>query len=170
MFYVEIPKRSLCCVKGGEPFLPGSQYYSTIMLEEKGERYQREDYCMECWKKGHPSSDSQMISSWKSIVPIKKELSELPKRRDERALYLLKEILVNPNDSSTNSEAFILALFLARRRLIVLRQEVIREGKLPLCIYEVMETEEMLSIPKIPLSDLQVETLRLELAKKFHAK
>lgn len=172
MFQIEIPKRATCCVKGGEPLLQGAEYYSALVRGEGDEVYHRQDYCHSCWEKHNSDNPDHLHinSSWKSTVPLKKEVSELPKQRDARALYLLKEALHDQDTSAKIAEAFVLALYLARRRLIYLRQEMKREGKLPICFYEVAETEEMLCVPKIPLSDLQVETVQLELAKKFNAK
>ncbi|HEV8051940.1 MAG TPA: hypothetical protein VGP47_05550 [Parachlamydiaceae bacterium] len=171
MFQIEIPKRASCCVKGGELFLQGEEYYSSLVRVENEEVYQRLDYCPVCWEKTADLQASQhMSSSWKSTVPLKKEASELPKRRDDRALYLLKEVLAGQESNSSIAEAFVLALYLARRRLVFLRQEVKREGKLPLCVYEVAETEEMLCVPKLSIADLQVEKVQLDLAKKFNAK
>ena len=171
MFQIEIPKRAPCCIKGGEPLLHGSEYYSVLVLGESEGIFRRQDYCLSCWEQSADLNVSQqMNSSWKSTVPLKKEASELPKRRDDKALYLLKEILANQESKSTIAEAFVLALYLARRRLIFLRQEMKREGKLPVCIYEVADTEEMLCVTKISLSDLHIEEVQLELAKKFNAK
>lgn len=167
MFQIEIPRRATCCVKGGEPLLQGSDYYSALVRSDNEDIIQRQDYCLQCWQQVHDSE--QINGSWKSTVPLKKDPSDLPKRRDERALYLLKESLSAPESQSSIAEAFVLTLYLARRRLVILRQEMKREGKLPLCIYEVAETEEMLCVPKLPISDVQVENVQLELAKKFKA-
>ena len=167
MFQIEIPKRATHCAKGGEPLLHGTEYYSILSRQENGESYQRKDFCPSCWEKGGHSKE---ISSWKSVVPQKKEALELPKHKDERALFLLKEALANPESSENTAEAFVLALYLARKRLIVLRQEMLREEKVPICIYEVIETEEMLCVPKISVSNLRVEEVQAELSKKFNAK
>lgn len=169
MFQIEIPKRASSCVKGGEPLLQGAEYYSALVRGETDDIYHRQDYCQTCWEK-QCLDQAHISSSWKSTVPLKKEASELPKQRDARALYLLKEVLNDQDSSHKTAEAFVLSLYLARRRLVFLRQEIKREGKLPLCVYEVAATEEMLCVPKIPLSDLQVEKVQLELAKKFNAK
>lgn len=170
MFQIEIPKRASQCLKGGELLVQGMDYYSALIRSENEQVYLRQDYCPKCWEQEGGSQSAQaMNSSWKSMVPLKKEGSELPKRRDERALYLLKDILSSQLSPDTMEEAFVLALYLARRRLIYLRQEMKRGGK-PFCIYEVAETEEMLCVPKISLSDLQVEKVQLELARKFNAK
>lgn len=171
MFAIEIPKRAACCAKGGEPLLQGADYYSALVKDEAADAYQRQDYCVACWEKaGEHGVSPAVCSSWKSTIPLKKGASELPKRRDERALYLLKQALADQDSPYAVEEAFVLALFLARRRLIFLRQEIKREGKFPMSIYEVAETEEMLCVPKISLSDLQVEKVQLDLAKKFSEK
>jgi hypothetical protein len=165
MFHIEIPKRSSCCVKGGESLNPGSDYYSVLIKGDEEGVYQRQDYCVNCWSQAEQVPSGRSV--WKSRVPIKKEGSELPKQRDARALYLLKELLTNQITPTANAEAFVLALYLARRRLIVLRREVEREGQPPLSIYEVLETEEMVCVPKLSLSQLHVEQIQAELAKKF---
>jgi len=168
MYQIEIPKRAATCFKGGESFAQGVEYYSALVRGEHDDTYHRQDYCLDCWEKIQIQSKLPG-SCWKSAVPIKKETSELPKKRDARALMLLKEVLKDQDTSHKMAEAFVLALYLARRRLIFLRQEVRNVGKLPLCIYEVAETEEMLCVPKISLSELQVEDVQSELAKKFSA-
>jgi hypothetical protein len=169
MFQLEIPKRSLHCFNGGELLHPGTEYYSALFRGENENVCHRHDYCLACWNKSDCHSEVGQISSWKSVVPQKKDGSDLPKKRDERALYLLKKALCEPENNHSIAEAFVLALYLARRRLIVLRQEMIMEGKPPLCIYEVRDTEEMVCVPKIPISELEIEKLQMELAKKFNA-
>lgn len=165
MLQIEIPKRASHCFKGGELLNQGDSYYSALILGQNEHVYQRQDYCLTCWKECGQSIPA-MASSWKSIVPKKKEKSELPKRRDDRALYLLKEALANLEAEGAKEEAFVLSLYLARRRLIAVRQELMKEGK-PFSLYEVAETEEMFCIPKISLSELKIEKVQQELSKKF---
>lgn len=160
---IEIPKRSTCCIKHGEPFLQGHHYYSRLIRGEEEGIYLRQDYCENCWKQ----LDSPQGSSWKSMVPPAKTASELPKQRDERAIYLLKETLRDLERPGAEAEAFVLALYLARRRRLVLRQELEREGKLPLLVYEEMQKEEMIGVPKVALAELDVEKVQQELASKM---
>jgi hypothetical protein len=160
---IEIPKRSACCSKNGEPLQQGASYHSVLLKGDKEGDYLRHDYCETCWNQ----MESRHGSSWKSVIPIAKAASELPKQRDERALFLLKETLRDLERPGAVAEAFVLALYLARRRRIVLRQEMPREGKLPLSVYEVTETEEMIGVPKIVLAELDVEKVQQELAQRF---
>ena len=169
MFQIEIPKRGAVCAHHGEALTPGSEYYSALKAGEQEGLLSRKDYCAACWETLQQNKQLlDVISSWKSMVPPKKEGSDLPKQRDERALYLLKEALASSEDR--RDEAFVLALYLARRRRLYLRQELKRANQPPASIYEVAETEEMLCVPKVSLSQLQVETVQIELAKKFNAK
>lgn len=165
MFQIEIPKRASRCFKGGEQLNQGESYYSALISGEKEHVYQRQDYCLLCWEGNHEKIPG-MLSSWKSAVPFKKEESELPKQRDERALYLLKEALADQENPAAKEEAFVLALYLARARLMTLRQEM-KKGEVPFSLYEVLETEEMLCVPKISLSELRIEKVQQELSKKF---
>lgn len=163
LFQVELPRRAPVCAKGNEPLLPQMDYYSTLIKdEEKG--FVRQDFCPACWemfvkqeavKQGH--------SYWKSKVLPKKPLVITAQNRDERVFELLKESLAS---EELAAECFVLALYLARRRLIALRQEIKQEDGIAL-LYEVYDTEEMLCIKKQNLSSLQIETIQQSIAKKI---
>lgn len=165
-FQIVIPRRAPTCSRAFEPFTPGMEFHSVLKEGDDGE-YVRLDYCLKCWEKHREeSAQEQIASSWESTVPLKKEASDLPKQRDARALYLLKETL-NHSDSDSIAEAFVLSLYLARRRRLLSRQEMKLADGRPAMVYEVAETEEMLCVPKLPLSELQVEKVQQALAKKF---
>ena len=168
MFQIEIPKRDSQCSLGGELMAPGLEYYSALKINEGQESYKRLDYCVPCFERLQKENKrgSYIGSFWKSTVPKKQALSELPKKKDDQALLLLKEALSSSEDLA-EEEAFLLSLYLARRRKITYRQELLRFGKI-FSLYEVVETEEMLAIPKIDLSLLEIKTLQIKLAKKFN--
>lgn len=166
IFTIEIPKRNSVCARGQETLLPGMEFYSILKESSEG-GYIREDYCLACWKHISSEIDLNMIRSlWKSKVPTKKEVSELPKQRDARAMYLLKDALTRQSVQDYQ-EAFLLAMYLARKRLIYFRQDLILEDGYPASLYEVAETEEMLCVRKVNLSTLEIETLQPILAAKF---
>lgn len=166
MFQIEIPKRASHCVKGGEFLNQGDSYYTALISAQNEYAYERQDYCLTCWE-AIDLPNQAIASSWKSVVPFKKDKSELPKRRDDRALYLLKEALSDQEGEGAKEEAFVLSLYLARRRLITVRQELMKGG-FPYFLYEVAETEEMLCVPRIFLSDLRIEKVQQGLSKKFN--
>lgn len=152
-FYQEIPRRAHICTAGEERLEPGMEYFS--ILNENG---QRSDFCPSCWKQEFLNGAR---SYWKSIVPTKAQENPLPKTRDARVLHLLKEALAE----QSFDEAFVLALYLARKRLLLLRNEIKEEM---MQVYEVAETEEMLCIKKFPLSELDTEKIQLSIAAKIN--
>jgi hypothetical protein len=167
LFQVEIPKRAAACHKGGETLEPGQEYFSLLAEGEVQGTYLRNDFCRACWDAmGNTPQTIHGAGSWRSTVPQGKMASDLPKKKDDRALFLLKEAL-NHQTPENIPEAFVLSLYLARRRLLAMRHEMIQPQRGAFSIYEVLETEEMLCVPKLSLSELQVEKLQLELAKKF---
>lgn len=165
-FQVDIPRRAACCARGQEEFLPGMEFYSVLDEGDEKGQFQRFDYCPLCWSQldvhaQHP----KLISYWKSKVPAKKLADDLPKQRDARVLALLKAAV--QHGQAGHDEAFVLALYLARRRLIVLRQELTLPEGGAASLYEVVESEEMLCVPRMPLSELQVEKIQQSLAAQL---
>lgn len=164
-FQIEIPRRAACCLKGQEEFQPGMEFYSILIEGEEKGRYQRHDYCAPCWNLIDVQTRyPQLVSHWKSRVPAKKLVDELPKQRDARVLALLKEAILHDR---SHDEAFVLALYLARKRLIALRQEMTLPDGKPGSLYEVLETEDMLCVPRMRLSELEVEKIQHSLAEQL---
>jgi hypothetical protein len=167
IFQIEIPKRGTVCACDQAPFTQGMELHSILTDAVDEGVYIRKDYCMSCWEKISPQIISEGVRSiWKSKVPAKKGISDLPKQRDARAMYLLKEALLRQGVDDF-AEAFILAMYLARKRLIYFRQDLILEDGQKASIYEVAQTEEMLCVRKIELSSLQIAKIQSGLAAKF---
>ncbi len=165
-YLFEIPRRAPACALGKEPFTAGMEYYSTLeTLQDSG--LERKDYCVSCWDNAaHKELLNKSLSHWKSKVQGKKDEHPLPQDRTERALELLRRALANVEETS-HEEAFVLALYLARRRKLYLRQELQQANGEWISLYEVAATEEMLAVKKIALSSLQTEKVQTSLAHKF---
>ena len=91
---------------------------------------------------------------WKAQIPVKPKIQT---NQAQRALELLREIYQEQKET-----AYILALYLQRQKLIVKRQELE-----DMIIFEVTDTEEMLSIKKTELTTLDIYHLQAEIAKKL---
>ncbi len=169
-FQIEIPKRGGHCTLGHEILSPGMEYYS-ILLSDDNKGYQRFDYCLACWENSAKEKFNQAAkTAWKAKVASKKEVEDLStKTRDEKAFDLLKEALQNPNEADW-AEVFVLALYLARRRILYLRQEIVQDDGSTLCVYEVASTEEMLPIIRKSLLQVNIEEIQLNLAQKLRIK
>lgn len=159
---IEIPRRSLHCALGNESLQEGMWYYS--VLEEEVRR----DYCCRCWmemgeKLPHPFWKAKVLTKTSSQ---KRQVVDFSRY----AFLLLKEALSKGNEEEAQEEAqeeaFVLALYLARKRQLILRSEMQRE-KETFFLYEVVETEEMLTVKKLDLSTVEAEKVQNDLAKKF---
>ncbi len=161
---LDIPRRSSICCEGAEAFVNGADYFSILDLSEKGDQLLRKDYCLSCWQKVSLNRNNHRF--WRGKVPDKKISTTLILDRNEKALFLLKAAL-ECSDESNHNEAFILALFLARHKKLMLRQELINAMGCRLMIYEIVATEEMIAVPKVELSTIETEKIQLILAQKF---
>lgn len=164
-FNIEIPKRNAKCSKEGEAFEPGAYYYS-LVIEEDEQLLIRHDYCAACWAKILEDEGllKDAVTHWKSIVPTKKDIKDLYANRDEKALALLKEAVKGLSEEDAQ-RAFVLSLYLARKKLIYLRKEVSSEDGHSLQLYEVAQTEEMIGVKKMALSSLQIEKVQKDIAQ-----
>lgn len=151
-FNLQIPKRSTSCCHGQELFSEGMEYYSFIQ-REKENTYLRHDYCKNCWNE----MQSPEKTFWKGKIQhkVKDEL----KSSEEMAMLYLEGILASPDKKQ---EAFILALYLVRKKILAFRKSI--DG---FDLYEKLETEEILAIPKVAISELNLADLQKSLAEKL---
>ena len=160
---LDIPRRNGDCTECRQKLSEGTPYYS--VLNELTENLSpRQDYCVSCWDRS-PQKLKLAKCHWKSRVPSKKEnpLSSLEK--EERALALLKEA-ISGKKLENEAEAFVLALYLARKRIIQFRQEIEEFGQ-TYSLYEIIETEEMLPVKKIQLGTIDIVKIQAEIANKL---
>ena len=149
---LQIPKRSSCCAHGKEPFKEGMEYYSFIQ-HEKDNIYVRLDYCQNCWEEMKLPEKT----FWKG--KIQRKIDNILKSAEESAMLYLEEIL---SHQDKKAEAFILALYLVRKKLLAFRKSIEEFD-----LYEKLETEKMLAIPKILISQLDLVLLQKNLAEKL---
>lgn len=165
-FPIEIPKRAHVCAKGGEALEAGMEYYSVITGETEENKFSRQDFCLDCWKNMASEFLKTARSCWKSMVPQKFKEIALPKAREERIFHLFRE-LSKSSMLEEQAEAFVLALYLARKKKLVMRQQMQRTEEI-IQVYEAVENEEIFCIKKFPLSALETEKIQLALAKKIN--
>lgn len=166
LLQLEIPRRGRHCALGGENLSPGMEYYSILIEQDQG--FLRQDFCLPCWEKTKEESIAKASSHWKSKVPAKLELDTMHLEQDEKAIYLLKEAL-EKKTAEDDAQAFILALYLARKKQITLRDEIIQEGQ-KVNLYEDVATEEIFCVRNMELSQLQIQKIQQELAKQLKNK
>jgi len=165
-FGIEIPKRNAQCANAEEELNPGEQIYSVINLSE--DVFLRDDFCENCWSqvKGEDRI-KKSITHWKSIVPEKKvEEKENFLDRDQKALALLKK-MASSSAIEEQHQAYILGLFLARRRQVYNRKEFKNENDEAAILFEIASSNDVVPVRKFEFSDLDVAAIQKILAKKL---
>jgi hypothetical protein len=161
---LEIPRHCNNCLDCQAVLAPGSAYYSMLVKTD------RLDYCYLCWH-----DESKAISSrpstcyWKGSIPMRKASAKPSLTKQERALEQLKSMLLDPTPENS-SQALLLALFLVRRRFLVFRRDFVDESGEVYSLFEVVETEEMLPVKKVPLVNLDLVGLQAAIAEKLQAR
>ncbi len=138
LLQLTIPARSGACHGCEERFSEGDPVFSTLIEEGR-----REDRCAKCWDT-YKAPDT-LLSLWQGVVPSKKveKAKEMEAQGRDRALALLREYL----EAKKLGQAFLLALYLERRGVLVRCKELRRKvGRVRL--YEVCETGEALYVPR----------------------
>ncbi len=165
IFQIQIPKRSLQCHSGSEAFVTGMEYFSLLKENEKNE-YERHDYCVLCFQRALENNEIKKGAKyWKSKVPIKKT-TLAPQNKDAQIFELFKNSTTEATEES-NGISFVLALYLARKRTILLRKEILKD-KDTIQIYEIADTEEMVAIKKMNLLTSQIEEIQGKIASKLN--
>lgn len=158
---IEIPKRQDNCSASQHLFKGGDQCFT--FLYQENEKWKRQDLCEECWHslkaKGLPANTK---TYWQVKIPEKTPKELTFKHKEEKALHLLKKAL---SDSTTTShcEAFVLALYLARKKQLQLRQELDQLGE-QVYLFEVLATEELLAVKKMHLTVEEIKILQNKIA------
>ncbi len=150
-----IQSRAQACEACGKPFAD-KEIYHTLLFDERAD-FRRCDICAECWQKQYSEGARErkgFISYWHGVFeapapqpePIKKETAETLLRK-----------LIELNDPRYVPAAYILAVMLERKRLLKVKEQVLRENQ-RVFIYEQPGTGDLFTIvdPNLKLDQLEV--------------
>ncbi len=158
-----IPRRSRSCCRTKKKFDAGDDYISLILEGDGDGTYTRDDILLAHWNANQePELLEQACSSWKAKIPAGTETVKEPEELIDRAFELFYEAL----DKADALRAFVLALFLARKKALLFRQELV-DGERVAYVYEVAETEEALCVDVIKPSQQQIEEIQDELSREI---
>ena len=138
------------------------QPYHTVLLEEKHE-LRRQDLCLSCWqaKFSDAAARSGFISQWQGVYEAPPPVTEAIHKAT--AETLLKQ-LIELDDPRYIPAGFILAVMLERKRILKVKEQVIREGKRTF-IYEQPKTGEVFTITDPDLHLNQLEAVQRDVAR-----
>lgn len=161
LFQLDIPKRNTCCAGKGERLLSGMEVIS-LLTDGENKAAIRRDFCLACWAEFPKETLSSAKGYWRSKI----EHKEPPQgsNRVARALHLLKQAIKESHPDE--AEIFVLALFLAHARQLILRKEFL-EGSVSYHLYEIAKQDEFITIRLVDLSQEQIDLKQKSLAMKL---
>lgn len=148
-----IQSRAHACEACQQPFAD-KQVYQTLLFDVPPD-LRRTDVCEPCWQQQFADASIQkgLISRWQGVYeapppvvdPIQKETAETLLRK-----------LIEQNDPRYAPAGFILAVMLERKRILKVKEQIVREGQRTL-IYEQAKTGDVFTIkdPNLRLDQLE---------------
>jgi hypothetical protein len=155
-----IQSRAHGCEACGRPFADRKPYH-TLLFNERAD-LRRSDICGPCWEKQYQEARDRkgFISCWQGIYeaplppsdPIQKETAETLLRK-----------LIELNDAQHIPAGFILAVMLERKRLLKVKEQIMRDGRRVL-VYEQPGTGDVFTITDPGLRLDQLEQVQRDVA------
>lgn len=148
-----IQSRAHACEACGKGFADKENYH-TLLFDEKN-AFRRLDICEGCWQKQYSEGSRDrkgFVSYWHGIyeAPIPRT-EAIAKDTAESILRKLIEL----NDAHYGPAAYILAVMLERKRLLKVKEQLVRDGQ-RIFIYEQPGTGDLFTVidPKLQLNQL----------------
>lgn len=157
-----IQSRASACEACGRPFADREPLH-TLLFDERSEFLHRSDVCEACWQSQFSNGARErkgFISHWQSIYEAPAPAADAIHR--ETAETLLRK-LIEQNDPRYAPAGYILAVMLERKRVLKVKEEVVRDGK-RVFIYEQPKTGDMFTIADPALRLDQLEGVQRDVA------
>ena len=149
-----IQSRAHACAACGKPFADQETYH-TLLFDEKAD-FRRSDICDACWQKQYSEGARDrkgFVSYWQGVYAAPPAPAEAIQK--ETAEVLLRK-LIELNDPRYIPAGYILAVMLERKRLLKVKEQLVREGQ-RVFIYEQPGTGDVFTIidPALQLNQLE---------------
>jgi hypothetical protein len=161
IFEWNIQSRAHACSACGKSFTD-KQSYHTLLYDERAEM-KRLDICDPCWQAQHSNGARErkgFISYWHGIYEAPAPRTEAIQK--ENAESVLRK-LVELKDPNYGAAAYILAVMLERKRLLRVKEELVRDGQ-RVFLYEQPKTGDIFTIVDPCLQLNQLEAVQREVA------
>src|SRR2546421_9260609 len=150
-----IQSRAHACGACGKSFADKETFH-TLLFDEKAD-FRRSDICQSCWQKQYSEGARErkgFVSYWHGIYEAPPPPTDAIQR--QTAESLLRK-LIELNEPHYIGAAYILAVMLERKRLLKIREQIVREGQ-RVFIYEQPGTGDVFTIvdPNLQLNQLEV--------------
>ena len=155
-----IQSRGHACEACQQPFTDRQVYHT--LLQDGSPDLLRSDVCEPCWQKqtADNANPKGLISRWQGTYEAPAPVTEAIQK--ETAETLLKK-LIEQNDPRYIPAGFILAVMLERKRILKVKEQIIRDGKRTF-IYEQAKTGDVFTITDPDLHLNQLEQVQRDVA------
>jgi len=156
-----IQSRAHACTECGAAFAD-QQPYHTLLFDEKAE-FRRSDICQACWQKQYSDGARErkgFISHWQGVYEAPEPVVDAIQK--DTAETLLRK-LIEQNDPRYAPAGYILAVMLERKRVLKVKEEVVRDGK-RVFVYEQPRTGDVFTIADPDLRLDQLEEVQRDVA------
>jgi hypothetical protein len=157
-----IQSRAAGCEACGKPFADREAFH-TLLFDEQSEFLRRSDVCEACWQNQFSDGARErkgFISHWQGIYEA--PVPAVDAIQKDTAETLLRK-LIEQNDPRYAPAGYILAVMLERKRVLKVKEEVVREGK-RVFIYEQPGTGDIFTITDPALRLDQLEEVQRDVA------
>jgi hypothetical protein len=157
-----IQSRAPACEACGRPFADRETFH-TLLFDERSEFLHRSDVCETCWQNQFSDGARErkgFISHWQGVYEAPAPVGDAIQR--DTAETLLRK-LIEQNDPRYAPAGYILAVMLERKRVLKVKEEVVRDGK-RLFIYEQPKTGDVFTIADPALRLDQLEEVQRDVA------
>ena len=158
----KIQSRGHACEACGTPFAD-KQHYHTLLFDDKAE-FRRSDICQACWQKQYSEGAQDrkgFISYWQGVYEAPVAINTYAIQKDTAESLLRK--LIELNDPRNMAAGYILAVMLERKRILKIKEELVRDGK-RVFVYEQPKTGDVFTIIDPNLQLNQLEAVQHEVA------
>jgi hypothetical protein len=157
-----IQSRAAACEACGKPFADRDAFH-TLLFDERSEFLHRSDVCEACWQSQFSDgarARKGFISHWQGIYEAPAPAADAIHK--DTAETLLRK-LIEQNDPRYAPAGYILAVMLERKRVLKVKEEVVRDGK-RVFIYEQPKTGDVFTITDPTLRLDQLEEVQRDVA------
>jgi len=157
-----IQSRAAACEACGKPFADREAFH-TLLFDEHAENLRRMDVCEACWQSQFSDGARErkgFISHWQGIYEAPAPAEDAIQK--DTAETLLRK-LIEQNDPRYAPAGYILAVMLERKRVLKVKEEVVRDGK-RVFIYEQPGTGDIFTITDPALRLDQLEEVQRDVA------
>jgi hypothetical protein len=157
-----IQSRAAACEACGKPFADREAFH-TLLFDDRSEFLRRSDICEACWQSQFSDGARErkgFISHWQGIYEAPAPAADAIHK--DTAETLLRK-LIEQNDPRYAPAGYILAVMLERKRVLKVKEEVVRDGK-RVFIYEQSGTGDVFTITDPALRLDQLEDVQRDVA------